>query len=183
MATQINPISVTRSGCPGRPRKEVDIPLLREAVSERRKITLTALSEALHLSRRTLRKHLILHGLYRSFTNINDLELDTLLQDFKEKHPKSGLRYAIGYLKKLNVKIQRYRVRAALRRIDQVGQSLRRRTAISRRKYEVARPNSLWHLDGHHKLIRWGFVIHGITDGFSRAVCFDDGSSIHLFTL
>ena len=24
------------------------------------------------------------------------------------------------------------------------------------------------HIDGNHKLIRWGFVIHGGIDGFSR---------------
>ena len=29
-------------------------------------------------------------------------------------------------------------------------------------------PNSVWHLDGYHKLIRWGIVIHGAVDGYSR---------------
>ncbi|ESK83118.1 hypothetical protein Moror_6050 [Moniliophthora roreri MCA 2997] len=28
----------------------------------------------------------------------------------------------------------------------------------------------MWHIDRHHKLIRWGFVIHGIIDGFCRTV-------------
>ena len=28
-------------------------------------------------------------------------------------------------------------------------------------------PNSLWHIDGHHKLIRWRIVIHGGIDGYS----------------
>lgn len=36
----------------------------------------------------------------------------------------------------------------------------------------VAGPKSLWHLDGHHSLITWGFVIHGVTDGFSLLVTF-----------
>ena len=26
--------------------------------------------------------------------------------------------------------------------------------------------NSVWHLDGYHKLIRWGIVIHGAVDGY-----------------
>lgn len=26
-------------------------------------------------------------------------------------------------------------------------------------------------MDGHHKLIRWGFVIHGIIDGYCQTVC------------
>ena len=29
-------------------------------------------------------------------------------------------------------------------------------------------PNSLWHIDGLHKLIRWRIVIHGGIDGYSR---------------
>ena len=33
-------------------------------------------------------------------------------------------------------------------------------------------PNSLWHLDGYHSLIRWRFVIHGCKDGFSRRIVF-----------
>lgn len=33
-------------------------------------------------------------------------------------------------------------------------------------------PNSLWHLDGHHSLIRWKFVVHGCIDWFSRRIIF-----------
>lgn len=33
-------------------------------------------------------------------------------------------------------------------------------------------PNSLWHIDGHHSLIRRGFVVHGGIDGFSRMITF-----------
>ena len=32
--------------------------------------------------------------------------------------------------------------------------------AIKHRRYHVPGPNSMWHLDGYHKLIRWGIVIH-----------------------
>nr|XP_029132269.1 uncharacterized protein LOC114919795 [Labrus bergylta]XP_029132270.1 uncharacterized protein LOC114919795 [Labrus bergylta]XP_029132271.1 uncharacterized protein LOC114919795 [Labrus bergylta] len=41
-----------------------------------------------------------------------------------------------------------------------------------RRQYSVPGPNSLWHIDGHHKLIRWRFVVHGGVDGFSRLVVY-----------
>ena len=30
----------------------------------------------------------------------------------------------------------------------------------------------LWHMDGMHKLIRYGFVVHACIDGFSRAVIY-----------
>lgn len=33
-------------------------------------------------------------------------------------------------------------------------------------------PNSLWHFDGCHKLIRWKFVIHVCIDGFSRLLIY-----------
>ena len=33
-------------------------------------------------------------------------------------------------------------------------------------------PNSLWHVDGYHKLIRWKIVIHGGIDGYSRLVLY-----------
>ena len=32
----------------------------------------------------------------------------------------------------------------------------------------MAGPNALWHIDGHHKLIRWNMVVHGGIDGYSR---------------
>ena len=43
---------------------------------------------------------------------------------------------------------------------------------VSRQTYQVPWPNSLWHLDGHHSLIRWKIVIHGCIDGFSRRIIF-----------
>ena len=33
-------------------------------------------------------------------------------------------------------------------------------------------PNSVWHIDGHHKLIRWGLVTHGGIDGYSRTIVY-----------
>ncbi|KAG2117380.1 uncharacterized protein F5147DRAFT_567104, partial [Suillus discolor] len=66
--------------------------------------------------------------------------------------------------------IQRSRVQSSLWRVDVVGQVLRRRKLIERWKYFVPRSNHLWHLHGHHKLILWGIVIHGIVDGYCRTV-------------
>ena len=42
----------------------------------------------------------------------------------------------------------------------------------SRRAYSVPGPNSLWHIDGHHSLVNWGFVLHGAIDGVSRGIVF-----------
>ena len=78
----------------------------------------------------------------------------------------------MGFLQRFSVHVQRWRIRNALRRMDGLGQTLRNHAAIDRRKYSVPRPNYLWHTDGHHKLIRWGIVIHGFVDGFCRTVVF-----------
>ena len=76
----------------------------------------------------------------------------------------------IGHFRCCGIWIQKERIRLSLARVDRLGQVLRNHNAIDRRVYKVPRPNALWHLDGHHKLIRWGIVIHGIVDGYSRAV-------------
>jgi len=101
---------------------------------------------------------------------MTDAELDTLVRHVKEQKPNAGLRYVVGFFQKQGLKIQQKRVRFSLSRMDGVGQALRTRRPIHRRQYHVPRPNSLWHMDGHHKLIRWGIVIHGIVDGYCRTV-------------
>ena len=51
---------------------------------------------------------------------------------------------------------------------DPRGVSTRLNGSLHRREYHVATPNSLWHIDGHHKLIRWRIIAHGRIDRFSR---------------
>ena len=41
----------------------------------------------------------------------------------------------------------------------------------------MAGPNSLWHVDSYHKLIRWRIVIHGGIDGFSREIIYLSASN------
>ena len=53
-------------------------------------------------------------------------------------------------------------------RVDPLGVEQRSRHILHRRKYHVPGPNSVWHIDGHHKLIRWRINTHGGIDGFSR---------------
>ena len=43
---------------------------------------------------------------------------------------------------------------------------------IHRRVYIVEGTNSLWHIDGNQKLIKWHFVIHGDIDGYTRTIVF-----------
>lgn len=50
--------------------------------------------------------------------------------------------------------------------------ALRWGALVPRRVSFVPWHNSLWHQDGHHSLIRWGSVIHGCIDGYSRRIIF-----------
>ena len=43
---------------------------------------------------------------------------------------------------------------------------------MSRRTYSVKKSNSLWHIDGHHSLIRWRVIVHGGIDGYSRLIVY-----------
>lgn len=76
----------------------------------------------------------------------------------------------MGHLRRLEHNIQHRRVQDSIHRVDPLGPVLRNHKTTRRGKYKVARPNALWHIDGHHKMIRWGIVIHGIVDGYSRTV-------------
>uniref|UniRef100_A0A7M5TZP3 Integrase catalytic domain-containing protein n=1 Tax=Clytia hemisphaerica TaxID=252671 RepID=A0A7M5TZP3_9CNID len=101
---------------------------------------------------------------------INDYELDNIIQDILEDSPNSGERMITGALLSKSIKVKRQRVRESLDRVNPNRQSLSRR--ITRRVYNVASPNALWHMDGFHKMIRWRLVIHGCIDGYSRLITF-----------
>lgn len=72
------------------------------------------------------------------------------------------------HLSSLGYHIQRAKIRESLYRVDPLGVEDRCRRLLHRRKYSVPGPNSLWHIDGNHKLVRWRVVIHGGIDGYSH---------------
>ena len=59
-------------------------------------------------------------------------------------------------------------MRKALADIDPESVSMRKKKTIKRRAYETSGPFDVFHIDGNDKLKRFGFVIHGCIDGFSR---------------
>ncbi|CAB4042493.1 PREDICTED: uncharacterized protein LOC107339677 isoform X1 [Paramuricea clavata] len=124
----------------------------------------------LDISLSTVRRRMREQGLSSTqpFASLSDEELDSIVSEIKLSHPQCGYRMMIGHLRSRGLKIQQDRVRTSLRRVDPEGTTVRWMAAIYRRKYSVKGPNSLWHIDGYHKLIRWKMVIHGGIDGFSR---------------
>jgi hypothetical protein len=149
---------------------KIDIDVLKELASGTRKITRSKLAKSLGVSVSTIKLRQKEHGLHRNFSDISDDRLDDMIRSYKKERPDSGYQYVQGHLTSLGYNVQRQRVRQAIRRTDRLGSAIRTRQPVRRRKYKVKRPNAVWHLDGHHKLITWGIVIHGIVDGFSRKV-------------
>ena len=59
-------------------------------------------------------------------------------------------------------------MRKALVNIDPEGVSMRKKKTIKRRTYETNGPFDVFHIEGNYKLKRFGFVIRGCINGFSR---------------
>lgn len=110
------------------------------------------------------------YGISREFTEASDGQLDESVKAYKQQNPSAGLRFVMAHLRTGNLRVQRDRVIQSVRRVDGLGTKLRQKQTVKRRVYFVPRPNHLWHMDGHHKLIRWGIVVHGIIDGYCRTV-------------
>ena len=100
------------------------------------------------------------------FTDISNNDLDAVISEMKTAQPNAGYRMVQGHLESIGIHVQIIRVQEAMRRVDGEGVQTRKKKAIKRRIYNVPGANWLWHLDGHHKLIRWKFVFHGCIDGF-----------------
>lgn len=169
--TVITPVGIIKTGRKGRPSKSIESEWLKDAFGPRRNLSISLLAKALGVHRHTLRKRLRKEGISNHFSFINDLELLTMVRHVKTLKPNAGIRYIRGFLLRNGFKIQRKRVQQALLQCDSIGVALRKHSQIDRRReYRNPRPNSVWHIDGHHKLIRWGIVVHGMVDGFCRTV-------------
>lgn len=163
-------VSSLQTGQRGRPAKAVDLRWLRDATTTKRRLTLKNISNTLGIHRNTLRSYLGQHNFSRRYVDISDADLDAHARKFRRQRPSSGYRYFMGYLQVLGVKVQRSRIREALRRVSGAARVLYTHRKIDRQPYRVGGSNRLWHIDGHHKLIRWGIVIHGMIDGHDRMV-------------
>ncbi len=73
-------------------------------------ITQTELAKHLGIHRNTLHKMMKTHGISKAYTRLTNPQLDTLIQSFKQSRPQSGIRYATGFLRRSNLRVQRHRV-------------------------------------------------------------------------
>ena len=81
---------------------------------------------------------------------INDEEVELFAFDVFQDNPERGQIFFDGYLRALDIKIPRDRLRDCVHRVDPGGNSTRLRKSIKRRIYNITRPNNLWHIDGYN---------------------------------
>lgn len=152
----------------GRPRIEIPCEQLELLLSFQ--FTPVRIADMLQVSVKTVRRRIEEYGLQEEYqyTPLTDIELDAMTTEFVHNCPRGGQISYDGYLRARGIHVQRNRIRSSLTRVNPEGVRHRFRQALHRREYHVPMPNSLWHIDGHHKLMRWRIVIHGGIDGFSR---------------
>lgn len=123
-------------------------------------------------SRRTIERRMHDCGLsVRGFyTLISDTDLREVIGSIARIQPNIGAKALDGALRAQGIIVQRSRIRESLYDVDPEGVERRRTRVLHRRSYQVESPNALWHVDSHHKLIRWKIVVHGAIDGYSRVI-------------
>ncbi|KAE8219504.1 hypothetical protein CF326_g8944 [Tilletia indica] len=113
----------------------------------------------------------------RGGPTVSDEELHAAIKSTYALGFEAGERGMRGALRTVGVQVSRERLRQALQSVDPHRLQARWAKTIRRRDYYVPFVNSLWHIDGHHKLIRYKIVIHGGVDGKSRVVTFMQANS------
>lgn len=131
------------------------------------------IAKILVVSERTVYRRMAQFSLSKcDFSSISDEELDITLSEIARNYPLCGENMLRQMLVTKGIRIQRWRLRDSIHRIDSHGVSERKKGRLCRRVYNVMGPNHLWHVDTNHKLVRWRFIIVGGVDGFSRLVTF-----------
>ena len=166
-------LKVVHTGRRGRPKKVLSEAVLREMFRPGRNITVSRAARALNVHRHTVSRYLQMHHIQmQEYSQVSDEELDILVEEFKRKRPSTGLSYLRGHLLQKGWRIQRDRLVASTSRVDGIRKILQKNSIVKRRSYVSSRPNATWHIDGHHKLGPWGFVIHAFIDGCDSIVRF-----------
>ena len=100
----------------------------------------------LGISCQTLYRRVDEYGIpWRDTSEISSTELDELIR---------------GHLLGLGIRVPHSNVRSSIHHVDHENTLLRCSQVVKRRQYSVECINSIWHIDGHHKHIRWRFVVH-----------------------
>ncbi len=134
------------------------------------------MAELLGVSVSTVTRRLRNYGLSvrQMYSDITDTQLNELVSTINHQFPNAGYRIASSLLQGMGHRVPERRVRESMRLVDPISVAYRhsRRGTVDRRRYNVPYPNAMWHVDGNMSLIRWGFVVHGAVDGYSRLITY-----------
>ena len=171
----VTKLSVRYTGTVGRPAYVIPRYLLFYFVEAG--FTQEEISKIIGASKKTVSRRIQGFEILREipkYTDINSDDLENIVQQIIGEFPNSGIRMLKGHLLSKGIKVTWERVRCTLWKVDPEGvlNRSKQRPMINRRVYSVPGSLALWHIDGNHKLIRWGFVIHGGVDGYSRKVMY-----------
>ena len=114
------------------------------------------MADMIGVSVRTIRRRMSDFGLAirAQYSAISDTDLDRIVSEIQTLFPMCGNRQMRGHLLSRGYRIQQSRIRESQRRVDPNGAIIRCLHVVNRREYSVPSPRSLYHIDGHHKLIR-----------------------------
>ena len=111
------------------------------------------------ISERTVKRRFQDFGLSISATYsiITDAELQEIVRNILTEFPNCGYKRMTGFLSSRGFRVQQERIRKAMQTVDPEGIILRtlQLNVVNRRHYSVYSPLALWHIDTHHKLIRY----------------------------
>lgn len=106
----------------------------------------------------------------------DDISREELVAEVKAAYERGsggqGYRSIQAQLEGRGIKAKRDQIASICREVDPEGSRQRYTNTKMRRMYKVPWINYVWHIDGHHKLNPFGFVIHGAIDGYSRRIMF-----------
>ena len=107
-----------------------------------------------------------------TYIPLSDHQLDDIIRGIKANHPNDGEVRMHDHLLRIGLRVTCAALRNSIHHVDHAGVEARFLTTVHRLIYSVPHPNYIWHMDGHHKLIWWRFVIHASIDGFSRTITY-----------
>ena len=157
--------------CIGRPKEDLDLDDVEFLLQIN--FSVVKISKILGVSRSTIYRRLEENGrCVQKYSFISNDLLDVEVKRICQQYPRDGEVMITGHLAHRGIHVTRAKLRASIHRVDPQGVASRSLHTIKRRVYEVPYSNYVWHLDSHHKLIRWRIVIHAAIDGYSRKLMY-----------
>lgn len=152
--------SIVLDGNVGRPSFDIPLSQLQYLIDNR--FSVPQIAQMMNVSVSTIRRRMSVYNLYiqDTYSVLSDEELDVIVTTKQQEFPNWGNRQMYGYLISRNIRVQFHRVRESQSRVDPEGSIMRRLQYLHRRSYSIPGPQHLWHIDGHHKLIRYILLLY-----------------------